>query len=100
MRRIDERVLVDPSDWGGRQEERDILMQPANDKFPLGALSFARSSLIRPPEGEGMARVSRRGFITASSALAAAPALTAMQAAGHQGDTLGEVTGTIPELLG
>jgi len=27
MRRIDERVLVDPSDWGGRQEERDIIMR-------------------------------------------------------------------------
>lgn len=26
MRRIDERVLVDPSDWGGRQEEREIIM--------------------------------------------------------------------------
>jgi AAA domain-containing protein len=25
MRRIDERVLVDPTDWGGRQEERDII---------------------------------------------------------------------------
>ncbi|WP_406054101.1 nucleoside kinase [Kribbella sp. NBC_00889] len=25
MRRIDERVLVDPSDWGGRQEEREII---------------------------------------------------------------------------
>jgi hypothetical protein len=27
MRRIDERVLVDPSDWGGRQEERDVIMR-------------------------------------------------------------------------
>ena len=27
MRRIDERVLVDPSDWGGRQEEREIIMR-------------------------------------------------------------------------
>jgi hypothetical protein len=26
--------------------------------------------------------------------------LTAMQAVGHQGDTFGEVTGTIPELFG
>ena len=25
MRRIDERVLVDPSDWGGRPEEREII---------------------------------------------------------------------------
>ncbi len=25
MRRIDERVLADPSDWGARQEERDII---------------------------------------------------------------------------
>jgi hypothetical protein len=27
MRRIDERALVDPSDWGGRQEERDVVMR-------------------------------------------------------------------------
>jgi len=27
MRRIDERVLVDPSDWGGRPEEREIIMR-------------------------------------------------------------------------
>lgn len=25
MRRIDERVLVDPTDWGGRPEEREII---------------------------------------------------------------------------
>jgi len=27
MRRIDERVLVDPGDWGGRQDERDTIMR-------------------------------------------------------------------------
>lgn len=27
MRRIDKRVLVDSSDWGGRQEEREIIMR-------------------------------------------------------------------------
>lgn len=27
MRRIDDRVLVDPSDWGGRQDEREIIMR-------------------------------------------------------------------------
>ena len=27
MRRIDARVLVDASDWGGRREERDIIMR-------------------------------------------------------------------------
>ncbi|TCC44805.1 nucleoside kinase [Kribbella pittospori] len=27
MRRIDERVAVDPTDWGGRQEEREIIMR-------------------------------------------------------------------------
>jgi hypothetical protein len=27
MRRIDERVLVDAGDWGGRQEERDAIMR-------------------------------------------------------------------------
>lgn len=26
MRRIDERILVDPTDWGGRPEEREIIM--------------------------------------------------------------------------
>jgi len=27
MRRIDERVLVDPGDWGGRHEEREVVMR-------------------------------------------------------------------------
>jgi hypothetical protein len=27
MRRIDQRVLVDPSDWGGRREQRDIIVR-------------------------------------------------------------------------
>jgi hypothetical protein len=27
MRRIDQRVLVDPGDWGGTQEEREIIMR-------------------------------------------------------------------------
>ena len=27
MRRIDERVLVDPSDWGAQQEERDAIVR-------------------------------------------------------------------------
>jgi len=27
MRRIDERVRIDPSDWGGRPEEREIIMR-------------------------------------------------------------------------
>jgi hypothetical protein len=27
MRRIDERVRVDPGDWGGRQEEREVIMR-------------------------------------------------------------------------
>ena len=27
MRRIDERVLVDPTDWGGKQEEREIIIR-------------------------------------------------------------------------
>ena len=32
MRRIDERVLVDPSDWGGKQEERDIIVRAHQTK--------------------------------------------------------------------
>lgn len=32
MRRIDERVLVDPTDWGGRQEEREIIMRAHQTK--------------------------------------------------------------------
>lgn len=35
MRRIDERVLADPSDWGGRQEERDIIMRLHHTKEGL-----------------------------------------------------------------
>lgn len=27
MRRIDERVLIDPSDWGGRQDERETIIR-------------------------------------------------------------------------
>jgi thymidylate kinase len=32
MRRIDERVLVDPTDWGGKQEERDIIIRAHQEK--------------------------------------------------------------------
>jgi predicted ATPase len=32
MRRIDERVLVDPSDWGGREEEREIIKRAHKTK--------------------------------------------------------------------
>ena len=35
MRRIDERVLVDPSDWGGRQEERDVIRRLHHTKEAL-----------------------------------------------------------------
>jgi hypothetical protein len=35
MRRIDERVLVDPSDWGGRQEERDVITRLHHTKEGL-----------------------------------------------------------------
>ena len=35
MRRIDERVLVDPSDWGGRQEERAIIIRLHHTKEGL-----------------------------------------------------------------
>ncbi len=35
MRRIDERVLADPSDWGGRQAERDVIMRLHHTKDGL-----------------------------------------------------------------
>ena len=35
MRRIDERVSVDPSDWGRRREERDIIMRLHHTKEGL-----------------------------------------------------------------
>jgi hypothetical protein len=35
MRRIDERVLADPRDWGGRQEERDIILRLQHTKEGL-----------------------------------------------------------------
>lgn len=37
MRRIDERVVADPTDWGGKQEERDIIMRAHNEKKPVQA---------------------------------------------------------------
>lgn len=32
MRRIDERILVDPTDWGGKQEEREIIIRAHQTK--------------------------------------------------------------------
>ena len=32
MRRIDVRVLIDPTDWGGRQEEREIIIRAHQTK--------------------------------------------------------------------
>jgi hypothetical protein len=37
MRRIDERVLVDPTDWGGRQEEREIIKRLHRTKEGIAA---------------------------------------------------------------
>jgi len=37
MRRIDERVLVDPTDWGGKQEEREIIMRAHQTKEAIQA---------------------------------------------------------------
>jgi len=37
MRRIDERVLVDPTDWGGKQEERDIIIRTHQTKEAIPA---------------------------------------------------------------
>ena len=35
MRGIDERVLADPSDWGGRQEEREVIARLHHTKEGL-----------------------------------------------------------------
>ena len=35
MRRIDERVLVDPTDWGGKPEEREIIVRAHQTKETL-----------------------------------------------------------------
>lgn len=37
MRRIDERVLADPTDWGRKQEEREIIIRAHNEKKPVHA---------------------------------------------------------------
>ncbi len=37
MRRIDERVLVDPTDWGGKQEEREIIIRAHQTKEAIQA---------------------------------------------------------------
>ncbi len=37
MRRIDERVLVDPTDWGGKQEEREIIIRAHQAKEAIQA---------------------------------------------------------------
>ena len=47
MRRIDERVLVDPTDWGGKQEEREIIIRAhqAKKATPAGWAIDASASL-------------------------------------------------------
>ncbi|MDT5230013.1 MAG: hypothetical protein QOI39_513 [Mycobacterium sp.] len=48
MQRIDKRVLVDPSDWGGKPDEREIIMRLHHTKeaiAPGGAIDAAA-----PPE--------------------------------------------------
>lgn len=37
MRRIDERVRVDPTDWGGKQEEREIIIRAHQEKKAVQA---------------------------------------------------------------
>lgn len=37
MRRIDERVLVDPTDWGGKPEEREIIIRAHQEKKAVQA---------------------------------------------------------------
>lgn len=32
MKRIDERVIADPTDWGGKQEEREIIIKAYREK--------------------------------------------------------------------
>lgn len=35
MRRIDERIRVDPTDWGRKQEEREIIIRAHQEKKPV-----------------------------------------------------------------
>lgn len=37
MRRIDKRVLIDPTDWGGKQEEREIIIRAHQTKEGIAA---------------------------------------------------------------
>lgn len=37
MKRIDERVIADPTDWGGKQEERDIIIKAHQAKKAVPA---------------------------------------------------------------
>jgi hypothetical protein len=37
MRRIDERILVDPTDWGAKPEEREIIIRAHQKKQPIQA---------------------------------------------------------------
>ena len=48
MRRIDKRVLVDPGDWGGRQEEREIIMRLHHTKeaVPQNGISIDATAPI------------------------------------------------------
>jgi len=34
MRRIDERVLLDPTDWGGKKDEREIIIRAHQERKP------------------------------------------------------------------
>ena len=48
MRRIDKRVLADPSDWGGRKEEREIIMRLHHTKetVPQGGIPIDATAPI------------------------------------------------------
>jgi thymidylate kinase len=48
MRRIDKRVLVDPSDWGGRKEEREIIMRlhHTHEAVPQNGISIDATAPI------------------------------------------------------
>lgn len=58
MRRIDKRVSVDPSDWGGRQEERDIIMHLHHTKEGLaGGSAVDAAAPVRSVVAEILRRV-------------------------------------------
>jgi hypothetical protein len=83
MRRIDERALVDPSDWGGRQEERDVVMRLHRTKEGIaegcaldatGPLQSVVDEFLRRVRSKGTRQTRRRPQAFVSAPAPRAPA--------------------------